>query len=324
MIVFQGIEELRRLTEPLHLAVGMFDGIHIGHQAVIEACLNTAHNSGGKAGVLTFWPHPSHLLRPDAAVPQIMPLQSKLWTLRRKQLDFAVVQPFSSDLAAIEAEGFMSWLKEGAPSLATLFVGENFRFGKGRSGDVALLRQLAMKVGVHVVSMEHCKVDGESVSSTRIRDLLKSNDFNSIRLLLGHPYSVIGKTIPGRQIGREIGFPTLNIAWDPELKPPFGVYAANLLRLGGSGDSRQLPGVANYGTRPTYGDTREPVLEIHLLAPIHIDYGTEVAVELLQFLRPERRFRSPEDLAVQIAADVTEAKKLFALGSTESNLNHRP
>ncbi len=312
MIVIEDIEQVPSLDIPVHLAIGMFDGVHIGHQAVIEACLNAAKNDEGMASVLTFWPHPSKILRPEAAVPQIMPLESKLWTLERKGLGSSIVQGFHTKFAGLEAHEFIPYLKQHIPTLRTLFVGENFRFGKGRKGDVKALQQSAIEKGVHVVSMEHCKYDGEIVSSTRIRRLLQEDRFNEIRFLLGHPYTVMGKTGVGRKIGRTIGFPTLNIDWSPELKPPYGVYAVRLI-CHEKRDCSQDPinGVANYGIRPTYDVGDEPVLEVHLFKSFELDYGAQVAVELVEFIRPEQKFESQEDLVRQIGADVTIAKKML-------------
>ena len=311
MIVVDSIRKLGSLNAPLYLAIGMFDGVHIGHQAVIEACLNTATNSNGKSGVLTFWPHPSVVIRPDKAVPQIMPLDSKLWTLEHKGLDYTIVQSFDKDFSQLEANKFVNHLKQHIPSLNTLFVGENFRFGKGRKGDIGLLRKQANKAGVHVVSMEQCKFDGSVVSSTRIRTELIKGNFNEIRFLLGHPYTVIGKTRKGKQLGRSIGYPTLNVDWAPELKPPYGVYAARLIRHEAEALQQPFAGIANYGIRPTYESATDPVLEVHLFEKTDIGYDADIAVELVHFIRDERKFESPDMLIAQIAKDVAEAKSIL-------------
>ena len=316
MIVVDSIQKLGPIKSPLYLAIGMFDGVHIGHQAVIEACLNSAENSNGKSGVLTFWPHPSVVIRPDRAVPQIMPLESKLWTLDRKGLDYTIVQTFDKDFAQLGAEAFAAFLKQHIPNLSTIFVGENFRFGKGRKGDINLLRKEANEVGVHVVSMEQCKLDGSVVSSTRIREELQKGNFNDIRFLLGHPYTVIGKTRKGKQVGRSIGYPTLNVDWAPELQPPYGVYAARLI-CHESGDyepKQAFPGIANYGIRPTYESSNDPVLEVHLFEKTDIGYDADIAVELLHFIRSEQKFGSPEQLTAQIARDVVSAKEILGVG----------
>lgn len=312
MQVFDSIEKLKEVEKPLHLAIGMFDGIHIGHQAVIQACLHAAKNTGGKSGVLTFWPHPSKIIRPDNPVPQIMPLESKVWMLEHLSLDYCIIQPFQSDFSKIEACKFVSYLKTQAPTLQTLFVGENFRFGRGRTGDIELFRKLALEQDVHVVSMQQLKYDGEVISSTRIRALLKRGNFNDIRLLLGHPYTVIGKTKKGRQVGRSIGYPTLNIEWSPELKPPYGVYAVKLICNGKDRLEKPQIGIANYGIRPTYNlESNDPILEVHLFEQTNIGYETDVAVEMISFIRTEQKFDSQEALVKQIGEDVKKAKSSF-------------
>ena len=314
MVVVEDIQKMPQTSSPVHLAIGMFDGIHIGHQAVIEACVNSAQNSAGNAAVLTFWPHPSKILRPEAPVPQIMTLESKLWTLERKGLHFAIVQGFKNEFANLRAEEFVAYLKKYIPTLKSLFVGQNFRFGKGRKGDVTLLQKTAIEEGVHLVSMEHCKYDGEVISSTRIRNLLKENRFNEIPNLLGHPYTVMGQTAPGRKVGRKIGYPTLNIDWAPELKPPYGVYAVRMVchqkhkKLG-----TPVAGVANYGIRPTYDLGDDPVLEVHLFEAMDLEYGSHVAIELIEFLRFERKFTDQDALIRQISEDVSRAKTVLGV-----------
>jgi riboflavin kinase/FMN adenylyltransferase len=311
MDVVRGIDQFPKESGAIQLAIGMFDGVHLGHQSVIEACKSTALNDGGKSAVLSFWPHPSKLLRPDHAVPQIMPLSSKLWSLEKLGLDYTIIQDFNEGFAKISAREFVPYLKTHIPTLRTLFVGQNFRYGRGREGDVEQLRNESNELDIHVVSMEACKIDGTRVSSTRIRKLLQNGEFNSIKLLLGHPYTVRGKTIQGRQVGRKIGYPTLNIDWVPELPPPFGVYAARTIAFRDGKRCCSAPGVANYGIRPTYDLGSDPILEIHLFETCTIGYDTEVAVELVEFLRPEQKFDSQGDLVAQISKDVAQAKKVL-------------
>lgn len=306
------IEEFREIRCPIHMAVGMFDGVHIGHQAVIRACRTTARESLGCAAVLTFWPHPSKLLRPDRPTPQILTPAAKRWAMARIGMDFLITLPFDEQFAQIPAEGFIPLLKAGIPTLRSLFVGEQFRFGKGRSGDVSALQKMAAREGVHVFSMQQCRYDGESISSTRIRNILSIGRFNDLRILLGHPYTAVGNLVHGRGVGRQLGFPTLNIDWQPDLQPPHGVYAIRLLR---DGSQTPLEGVANYGLRPTFGASLNPVLEVFLFGDTAtigtFDEGKELAVEMLHFIRPETRFESPEALTRQIAQDVDHAKRII-------------
>ncbi len=310
MVVVHQLAELAECEHPLHIAIGMFDGVHIGHQAVIETCQKSARNTKGKAAVLTFWPHPSHFFKPEDPVPQIMTLKSKLWTLWHRGLDYTIVHPFNESIASIEAEDFLTYLKTSVPTLHTLYVGENFRFGKGRSGDINLLGKISNDQGIDLVSMQPCNYNAERISSTRIRDLLKEGRFNDTRQLLGHPYTAIGEIESGRGVGRTIGYPTLNLDWSPQLRPPYGVYAVRVFSYQLDGrDSKTLTGVANYGIRPTYKLSDDPVLEVHMFGDPLWDSGERVAVELIEFIRPEKAFESPEALIRQIDRDVESAKK---------------
>ncbi|MBN2233573.1 MAG: riboflavin biosynthesis protein RibF [Opitutales bacterium] len=290
----------------------MFDGVHIGHQAVIRACRTTAHESQGCAAVLTFWPHPSKLIRPDNPTPQILTPAAKRWTIARIGMDLLITLPFDQGFSNIPAEGFIPLLKSKSPTLRSLFVGEQFRFGKGREGDVSDLQRMAVHEGIHVFSMQQCRYDGESISSTRIRNILAAGKFNDLRILLGHPYTAVGNLIRGRGIGRQLGFPTLNIDWQPELQPPHGVYAIRLLC---EKTKAPLDGVANYGLRPTFGAGSSPVLEVFLfddptsIGPL--DEGKELAVEMLHFIRPEVRFENTDALTRQIRIDVEHAKRII-------------
>ncbi len=311
----ENFESLDTLKVPMHLAIGMFDGVHIGHQAVIDSCINLAQNSGGASAVLSFWPHPSHLFRPTDPTPQIMPLASKEWSLSQKTLDYLIIQDFNNTFSQIAAEDFIPYLKTKIPTLQTISVGENFRFGKGRSGGSDQLREFANKAGIQLISMEHSKFNGEIISSTRIRNLLIEKDFNAIRPLLGHPYTVIGTRQGGRGVGRTIGVPTINIAWSPELKPPYGVYAVKVKSMEHNGHYN-LNGIANYGVRPTFDLEKEgPLLEVHLLGDYPEDLPESLAVELHHFMRDERKFASKELLTEQIRSDVSVARRILNIES---------
>lgn len=288
-------------ARPLHLAIGMFDGVHLGHRAVIEAAVSSARQSGGLAGVLTFWPHPSALFRPENPTRLIQDAATKTRVLRPLGVDAVVTQPFTPELAAVPAEEFLAWLKQRLPSLAAVYVGENFRFGKGRKGDVALLVATGRALGLHVFSAPRVSLDGEPISSTRIRGLLEAGEIAAANALLGYTYFARGVVTPGKRLGRTIGFPTLNLPWAPDLRPRLGVYA---VRVSGPKSATLIPGVANYGLRPTVEQSTEPRLETHLLAPASpFGEGDEITVEWLRFVRPELKFAGIEALRAQIEKD---------------------
>jgi riboflavin kinase/FMN adenylyltransferase len=308
---FSGLENSALPPAPLHLAIGMFDGVHLGHRAVIDAAVQSAHRGGGGvAAVLTFAPHPSTLFRPAQPTRLIMDATTKARVLHRLGVDAMITQPFTPEFAAVAAEEFLPWLKARAPRLAAVYVGENFRFGRGRQGDIALLVAEGRKLGVTVFSAPRVNFDGEPISSTRIRALLESGDVAAANALLGYSYMTEGPVVPGKRMGRTIGFPTLNVAWAPDLRPRYGVY---VVRVSGAKSMAALPGVANYGLRPTVEETVEPRLEVHVLGDCPFGAGDAVTVKWLRFLRPEAKFANVDELRAQIARDRTAAAADFSL-----------
>ena len=303
-----GVERADLPARPLHLAIGMFDGVHLGHRAVVEAAVQSARANQAIAGVLTFWPHPSALFRPQDPVGQIQDAATKARLLLALGVEAVITQPFTPALAAVPAEGFLGWLRERLPRLAAVYVGENFRFGAGRRGDVALLVASARQLGLHVFSAPRVSLDGEPISSTRIRALLAAGEIEAANALLGRTYATEGPVVPGKRLGRTIGFPTLNLAWAPELRPRLGVYA---VRVSGPKSPMPLPAVANYGLRPTVENDTEPRLEVHVLGACPFTQGDLLKVEWLRFLRPELKFGGVAELTAQIARDRVAAAEFL-------------
>ncbi len=297
-------------SSPLHLAIGMFDGVHLGHQAVIEAAVQSARRSGGVAAVLTFAPHPSALFRPDQPTHLIMDARTKARVLGRLGVAAMITQPFTPEFARIAAEDFIPWLQQRAPRLATIYVGENWRFGRGRSGDIALLVAEGKKHGLQVFSSPRVKLDGEPISSTRLRTLLVAGEIEAVNGLLGYIYFSEGEVVTGQRLGRTMGFPTLNLSWQPDLRPRFGVY---MVRVSGAKAAGPLPGVANFGQRPTVEQAAEPRLETHVLGDCPFGAGDEISVEWLRFLRPETKFAGIMELRAQIERDRAAAAEDFSL-----------
>ncbi len=281
----------------------MFDGVHLGHQAVIDTAVQTARRVGALAGVLTFWPHPSALFRPTERTRMITTSEERERRLAEAGVDFVVTEPFTPDFASIPANDFLKHLRAHLPRLQTIHVGENWRFGQGRIGDVALLVRLARAQGLSVLSAQRINFNGEPVSSTRIRACLEAGEIEEANALLGYPYTSAGTVTPGRRIGHAIGFPTLNLKWDPDLRPRFGVYVVRV--TGVDGVTRQ--GVANYGVRPTVEAGAEPRLEVHIFGDCPWETGAQLHVEWLAFLRAERKFSDLDALRAQIATDRAEA-----------------
>lgn len=311
--VFDSLFAARALAErrPLHLAVGMFDGVHLGHQAVLKAAVQSARRSGGVAAVLTFDPHPSRLFRPEAPVRLIMNRERRVAALCALEMEAVIVQPFDTAFAVIEAEEFLPRLRADLPDLHTVYVGENWRFGRGRRGDVALLVAEAKKLGLHVVSAPRINGDGEPISSTRIRALLVDGRIDAANVLLGSAYTSEGVVTGGKRLGRALGFPTLNLPWAPDLQPRLGVYVVSVQRADGGDRPRRA--VANYGLRPTVETAAAAAqLEVHVLEP-ECPYGPGDAllVEWLAFLRPEQKFANVDELRAQIGRDVVAGRAWF-------------
>lgn len=292
---------------PLHLAIGMFDGVHLGHRAVVESAVQSARRAGGIAAALTFHPHPSRILRPEQPVRLIQSPAMKAQRLLACGADVVITEPFSLALAQLAAEEFLPHLRARLPQLAAVYVGENWRFGRGRRGDVALLIAEARRLGLAVVSAPRINHNGEPISSTRIRALLEAGRIAEANALLGYSYTSEGRVLPGKRLGRTIGFPTLNLPWAPECQPRLGVYAVS---VAGTTSGLKRAGVANYGLRPTVeANAVEPRLEVHVFGECPYGEGDALTVEWLEFLRPEQRFADVNALREQIARDVESARR---------------
>lgn len=304
----ENFEALADLKAELHLAIGVFDGVHLGHKAVVESAVFSARRSKGVSAVLTFDPHPSRLFRPEDPTRLILPIETKVAMLHRLGVDCVICKQFDRDFAAILAEKFLAHLKAQLPTLKSIYVGENFRFGQKRAGDVATLVESGREMGLGVFSAERIKHNGEPISSTRIRGELQAGRIREANHLLGYNYTSFGPIVGGAKLGRKIGFPTMNVPWQPECLPRFGVYFVYFRK---SGDKLWAPAVANYGVKPTV-DARPqgPVLEVHALDPVEIGPGETIEVEWLTFIRPEQKFDSVEELKTQIARDCETARHM--------------
>lgn len=300
----------------VHLGIGNCDGFHLGHRAVFAEARSRAEADGGLVGALTFDPHPEVFFRGSGAVKLIFPQARKDALFAAAGLDFVVHEPFSRAFAEIEAEDFLKFLKGKIPALRGVCVGDNFRFGARRRGDVAALKKFGADCGVSVVAVEPKSYAGARISSSRIRAALRAGEIAEADAMLGEPYAAEGVVVPGNRLGRTIGFPTLNLAWAPELLPCFGVYVVRLRVPATGADFR---GVANYGVRPTIAASGAgvpaPLLETHLIdVPAGVPvptYGDFVRVEWLEFIRPEVRFGGLDALKNQLESDRVRARSRF-------------
>ncbi len=297
---------------PMSVAMGIFDGVHLGHQAVLASALKHAKENRGIAAVLTFTPHPSRILRPDQPTEMLFPEQAKERRLFQAGIEAIIWKYFTLDFAQLQAEDFTEVLVKAFPSLASLHVGENFRFGQMRAGTPAVLRERLAMQNVTVEAVPRFEWNDEAVSSTRLRRTISNGRIEEANTMLGMPYRCSSQIARGRQLGSTIGFPTFNLPYVPEAKPRLGVYA---VRVSGENGER-LPAVANYGLRPTVEDAASaPLLEVHLLGDVPSwAEGDTLTVEWLSFIRPEQRFDGLEALKAQITQDVVKARELLTDG----------
>ncbi len=302
MHTIHSLEEIKSITRGLHIALGVFDGVHIGHQAVIKSVVDAAQLDGGCAGVLTFDPHPIQVLAPHVAPRRILAsLQHKEELLSDLGIDFLLVIPFTEDFAKLDAGCFLKSLNEACHELRTLAMGEDWKFGNQRGGDVSLLKTFGAQHEIEIKAIGAVMLDGERVSSTRIRQALRDGNLDSAAAMLGREYKVLGTVVEGRKLGRELGFPTANLRVHNEQLPPDGVWAVDVTLDDGS----VFRGAGNLGVRPTVeGEEGRKLLEVHLLDYQGDLYGRDMVVHFLKHVRNEQRFESLDELKAQIRRDV--------------------
>lgn len=306
MELIRGWHNLRPRHRGCVATIGNFDGVHRGHRAVLARLAQVGQELGLPATLLTFEPHPLEFLRPEAAPPRLTSLRNKLMALRDTGLARVLCLRFDRAFAALEPEEFVQRLLVERLGVRFLLVGDDFRFGRGRRGDFAMLQEAGKANGFAVEQMGTVLVDGERVSSTRVRQALLRGDLEQAERLLGRPYSICGRVIRGDRIGRTLGFPTANISLERTRPALSGIFVVQVR------DGDQLrPGVASVGTRPSVGGTRL-LLEVHLLDFYGDLYGRHLQVEFLKRLRGEEYFDSLEALTAQIARDADAARDYFA------------
>ena len=305
MLIRKRLDELSALGVPLHLALGVFDGIHVGHQAVIARAVKAAAEEGGLAGVLTFDPHPIRVIAPQKAPTSLLEtLEHKARAVADYGVQLFIPLHFDAEVAKMEASDFIAQLM--AAPVRTIAVGEDWRFGHNRSGDVTFLADEAARRGFKLEAVPPVMHDGERVSSTRIRQAVRDGNLEAAEQMLGRPYAVCGPVVEGKKLGRTIGFPTANLATGDAQLPPDGVWAVQV-KLPIDSD---LQGVANLGMRPTVsGEMR--TLEVHLFDFSGDLYGQPLEIRFRHHLRPEIQFPSFEALRVQIQRDVQQAREFF-------------
>ena len=288
------------------LALGNFDGLHRGHAKIVDRVRRRAGERGGTPAVMTFDPHPPRVVRPDKAPPTLMTTEQRLEALTRAGMQGVAVVRFTRELSQWGPEQFVRAVLVEWLHVAEVWVGANFLFGHDRAGNFSMLRSLGARYGFRTEKIDPVRYKDFVVSSTRIRRLISEGRVDEASALLGHPYSIDGTVVAGDQRGRQIGFPTANMASENELIPPNGVYAA-IVRL----DGVIYPAVTNVGVRPTFGDSTQTMIEAHLIDANRDLYGQTLRLGFIQRMRDERRFDGIDALKTQIAADVAKARTLF-------------
>lgn len=308
MQLVRGLHNLRPEHRGCVATIGNFDGVHLGHQSVFRHLMEKGDELNLPTTVITFEPQPQELFRPAGAPARLTRLREKLLAIAATGVQRVVVLEFNRRLAAMAAEGFIKELLVEGLGVRFLSVGDDFRFGRERRGDFALLRRMGGIYGFEVEDMNTYKLDADRVSSTRIRELLSQGDFVTAGEYLGRPYRICGRVAHGDKRGRSIGFPTMNINLHRRVSPLNGVYAVQVEGLGG-GPPRQ--GVANIGVRPTVAGGQRYLLEVHLFDFQRSVYGAHVSVEFVRKLRDEMRFENFEALRRQILRDTAAARKIL-------------
>ncbi|HET6283933.1 MAG TPA: bifunctional riboflavin kinase/FAD synthetase [Polyangia bacterium] len=298
---------------PLALAIGNFDGVHRGHQALIRIACQKAASSGGVPAVLTFDPHPAQLFAPALAPPLIVSLERRLELLADSGIAVTVVEPFTPEFAAIEAPEFVREVLLGALGARDVVVGYDFSFGRGRAGNTRTLAELGSALGVGVTVVPPVTVDGLTCSSTKVREFVLEGRVEGAALLLGRPFEITGVVVKGAGRGRGLGFPTANVTPEGELLPRAGIYAAVAVVLDSAGQAQgRFACALSVGTNPTFvsGTAAALSVEAYLLDFDADLYGRRLRIEVRHRLRDEQRFASASALVTQINDDVARTRAM--------------
>lgn len=310
MKLIRGIHNLSQAPHGCVLTIGNFDGVHRGHQALLQGLRAEGRARGLPVVVMIFEPQPLELFAADKAPARLTRLREKLRYLAESGVDYVVCLRFDRRFAALTAQTFISDLLVKRLGVQFLAVGDDFRFGAGRQGDFLLLQKAGAEFGFDITSTQTFCHGGVRISSTAVRQALAEDNLEQAENLLGHPFIISGRVVHGDELGRTIGFPTANLPLRRQVSPVKGVYAVEVMGLG----DKPLPGVANIGTRPTVAGVRQQ-LEVHLLDVVMDLYGRHIDVVLRKKIRNEQRFASLDELKAQIARDELTAREFFGLSN---------
>jgi riboflavin kinase/FMN adenylyltransferase len=305
MEIIRDLDKLPAQPHPV-VALGNFDGVHLGHRAILKTAIDHAHAAGGTAFALTFDPLPAKLLFPQRAPRLILTAEDKLDLLRRSGIDGVLVVGFTRELSALTPREFVRSYLMGKIGVRAVVVGHTVSFGHNRAGNASVMVELGREFGFETTVVGPVKLEGVEVSSTKIRELIGKGELRAASALLGRHHFLAGAVVHGRERGRKIGFPTANLEPATECVPPDGVYATRMILPDGG-----FAAITNIGMRPTFGETSRSI-EAHIFDFNRDLYGMRVKLEFVERIRIEQKFESAEALSRQIADDVARAKEILA------------
>lgn len=309
MLIFRALQSPDH--QPVALTIGNFDGVHLGHRALLSRLLDAAKARGLPSAVVIFEPHPREFFTPEQAPARLTSLREKLELLAEAGVDRVHICRFNSQFAQMSASSFIDALHQKL-AVKYVLIGDDFRFGSGRSGDFALMEKIAIQQGFTVEAMHSVLFDGLRVSSTAVRAALAAGHMRAASRYLGRPYSISGRVVHGDKLGREIGFPTANVQMKHNRPPLSGIFVVRVTSSQQGGDHiPPLHGAASLGVRPTVHANGRAVLEVHLLDFAQEIYGQHLCVEFLHKLRNEEKYPDIKSLTQQIALDVEHTRKWF-------------
>ena len=308
--------ELGRALRAPAVAIGNFDGVHLGHQALLATASRLAHEAGGETVVLTFDPHPARFLAPALAPPMLMTLERRMELLAEAGADAVVVEPFTTEFAALPADRFIAEVLRGDLDARHVVVGWDFTFGAGRQGNATMLASEGARLHMGVSIVPPVMVAGLLCSSTKIREFVLEGRVEGAAMLLGRPFEIAGRVVHGVERGRTLGIPTANLDAEADLVPKPGVYAAWACRLD-DGSLLRLRAAVSIGSNPTFtaedrGAVPPVTIEAHLLDFDGDLYGARLRLEFASWLRDQRRFSSTDELLAEIRRDIIRTREILA------------
>ena len=315
MRLFHGTDNAK-ILRPTVLTLGVFDGLHLGHQLIMQTVVERARAIGAVPTVITFEPHPRALLHPESAPPLLQTFDQKIEALGVLGIEQTIVIHFDMSFAQIRAEDFLRGIIVERLQAREVYLGCGFAFGHGREGNIELLRTVSQSLGFVADEVSEVRLRGRRVSSSRIRELLQQGQVNLARRMLGRPYGVEGRVVPGEKRGASLGFPTANLHPQNRVIPRTGVYVTATLI-----DGQWRRSVTNIGTRPTFGSDNESSVETFVMNWSGDLYGDVVRVRFLHRLRAERKFNGVDELKSQIEQDVARAGVYFERSGIRNSLS---